>query len=622
MKAFRRIGVFAAAAVMAVSAMGLAACGGNDADNYFEWWLPEGEDAIFYSGYNDNPVVQYLMQQEYAGRTIDVDFVVPPAGEADSNINTAISTGEYQDIIDTSSITKTYSVAELYEEGIALDLTEYVEQYMPNYLAYLDAHPSLKQTAVNLVDGEPRYLQIWAYQNAVHMWGGWNYRRDWIVEYGKDASGNSFTGGYNADGVWTDNIVFPSWTDTTPVTIDGEQTTKKDWYLANIDSTWDGSDPVFISDWEWMLQIFEDAISAEGITDGYVMQLYYPGYLETGDLVTSFGGGGATWYTDENGTVQFGLASDGFRTYLQCMNGWWDNGWIDRNYTDKANQMFYEIDSDKVYQGKVGLWWGMTSNLNDLMRSDADELTENINVWGARQPINDTYGDADVQYKTPRVMYQTTQEMRSIIVTDKAEDKDLELLFTFLDYQYTDECAMMNMFGLTAEQYAQVDCDILEEYNLEETGSYIEYNIDGETLYGAPNKDDDGNAINFPTNAIDAMRGSRLIGLQCNSLKYFPDPEVTLHSQDEYVVFESVGTLANSVIGQLSVEDSQMYAELRGNIRTFGAQYAPQFIDGTQLDPFNDQHWQNYLTALERINRNYTYRDVCDALNEVLAALS
>ena len=58
---------------------------------------------------------------------------------------------------------------------------------------------------------------------------------------------------------------------------------------------------------------------------------------------------------DENGTVQFGMDSDGFRTYLQCMNGWWDNGWIDRNYTDKATQMFYEIDTEKVYQGKVGL---------------------------------------------------------------------------------------------------------------------------------------------------------------------------------------------------------------------------------------------------------------------------
>lgn len=218
----RAIIVFSALAVMFTGAFGLAACGSKEADNYFRWWIPEGEDAIFYSGYNDNPVVQYLLKQEYAGKTIDVDFIVPPAGEADSNINTAISTGEYQEIIDTSSITKTYSVAELYEEGIALDLTEYVEQYMPNYLAYLQKNPALAQTAVNLVDGQPRYLQIWAYQDDVHMWGGWNYRRDWIVEYGKDSSGNAFTGGYDTDGVWTDNVTFPSWTDTSVVTIADE----------------------------------------------------------------------------------------------------------------------------------------------------------------------------------------------------------------------------------------------------------------------------------------------------------------------------------------------------------------------------------------------------------------
>ena len=190
MSRIKRLLIVCSAALLALTgAFGLAACGGSDADNYFEWWLPEGEDAIFYSGYNDNPVVQYLLQQEYAGRTIDVNFVVPPAGEADSNINTAISTGEYQEIIDTSSITKTYSVAELYEEGIALDLTEYVEQYMPNYKALIDSNPKLKEQVVYNIDGEEKILSLAIVNESnPYNYEGMVYRRDWIVEYGTNPS--------------------------------------------------------------------------------------------------------------------------------------------------------------------------------------------------------------------------------------------------------------------------------------------------------------------------------------------------------------------------------------------------------------------------------------------------
>ena len=71
------------------------------------------------------------------------------------------------------------------------------------------------------------------------------YRRDWLVNYGTNPqTGEAFSGEWK-DGEWTDNVVFPS----------------------------GGTDPVYISDWEWMFDIFETALQMQGMTDGYVMQL-------------------------------------------------------------------------------------------------------------------------------------------------------------------------------------------------------------------------------------------------------------------------------------------------------------------------------------------------------------
>ena len=57
-----------------------------------------------------------------------------------------------------------------------------------------------------------------------------------------------------------------------------------------IDPSWDGTCPVYISDWEWMFDIFTKAQADLGITDGYCLSVYYKGYNEDGSLFSSFGG--------------------------------------------------------------------------------------------------------------------------------------------------------------------------------------------------------------------------------------------------------------------------------------------------------------------------------------------
>lgn len=227
-------------------ALPLAACGGGGAgsDTTFTFWIYNGIDSAYYMDYNDNPALKYALSKTYGpeDKSLAFEFWVPPAGTANDNYSVMIGSGDYADIIEN---TIGDSPLNSYLNGVSLDLTEYVKQYMPNYLAYIDAHPEVKADAVTLVDGEEKYLGVVAFCEdfPASDWGH-EYRRDWIVKYGKNPlTGAAFTGGYTDPGdidSWEDDVVFPS----------------------------GGSDPLYISDWEWMFDIFETAMADLGIEDG------------------------------------------------------------------------------------------------------------------------------------------------------------------------------------------------------------------------------------------------------------------------------------------------------------------------------------------------------------------
>ena len=429
--------------------------GGIDAKHSYTMWIAQGEDSSYYSSYNDNPSIQYMLTKTWKDENdkdtkISLDIQVPATGTAKDNLNTMISTGDYTDVLDISMYTG--SIIDLYEQGIVQDLTPYVEKYMPNYLKFLDANPDYKKTTMTLVNGQPKYLTLTSYRKKLDdQWGGYMYRRDWIVKYGKSPSDSSaFTGEYTAkndDGSinldsWKDNVVFPS----------------------------GGTDPIYISDWEWMFEIFQTALKDQGISDGYCMSLYYPGYLQTGDLVSSFGGSSATWFLNKEGKAEFGMTSDNFRTYLQCMNTWYKNGWIDKAFPEHASNQFYEIDDAKVRQGKVGLWYGLQSQLAG--KSDIGEhFTKGAVVYGARKPINDAYGSEAQKNIEPYCFYQQGLEGSSYVITDNAAEKDMIALLRFLDYTYSDEGMLLKSTGLNKEQYNATQNAFYSEYGLTE-GAY------------------------------------------------------------------------------------------------------------------------------------------------------
>ena len=566
-----------------LAAMSLAGCGEKTPTSgdtiKFGVWMLNGEDSAYYAKYEQNPGIEYLLSKTWGpdNKKVELEFFIPVAGAQQENFNTLLSTGDYPDMMNTTMYTGSY--VDLYEQGIILDLTELIDQYMPNYKAFLAANPDVAKYATHLVDGERKFLTLQNYRDGVgYNWGGYIYRRDWIIKYGKNPKdGSAFSGSYTGtlpDGSvdkssWEDNVVFPS----------------------------GGADPVYISDWEWMFEIFQRALDDQGVTDGYVTSLSYPGYIGTGDLTCSFGGGSAAWYTNKSDEIVFGGNSDDFRVYLQAMNTWWENGWIDKAFSERSNDMFFRIDDTSVRSGKVGLWYGVQNMLIGSL-DDGEGLKAGLVAYGARQPINDIYGSAAQQNVEPYTMYQQGREGGSWIITDKAKDKDLATFLTMLDYMYSEEGSIIGTMGLNKAQYEATQNELYTRLGLTD-GSYTR----------VPAEQERGTKIYAFVDTVQFEGGSLMSACKPNRF-FFMDAvskylergsESYLSSLDQWVWYENTGFMQGSFTSQVSPDNQKTVAKTMTNITEFMAKSVPPFIKG-EKDPFSDADWESYVKAINKYN--------------------
>lgn len=569
MRKRKRAAAFVLAAGLALTATGCGSGGKAGDDTSFTMWIYSGADASYYTTYEENPAVQYALSKTWGEeeKTLDIEFWVPPAGTATDNYATMINSGDLPDVMDLSVADP---VANMYEAGYVMDLTELIPQYMPNYMAFVEAHPELHSDIYTEVDGEEKLLYISSFRDDYdYYFSGMQYRRDWLVKYGTNPeTGEAFTGGYtDADDVdsWEDDVVFPS----------------------------GGTDPVYISDWEWMFGIFETAMEAEGITDSYCISMYYPGFTWSGGLCSSFGGSVPMWYKAEDGSVQFGADQEGFRAYLQCLNTWYANGWLDQAFDEKTSDAHYAIDDVAVRQGKVAMWWGMQSQLGGRMDAHDGGYTEGICSFGCAWPINDVYGSEEAKYVEPRCVPGTSLRDTGFAVTTTAEGKDVAALLTFFDYFYSEEGALLKSLGLSAEQVAETGNQFYQEnglgdgaYSVGEDGRYV--------LSDTLQQDGGGLAV---AAAATKLPGMTLI--QNVDKGYAESYEKSMKS---WIQYPNTGFYqGSSVTNNMTTEETTEITKVQTKILEFLTTRSVQMIQGT-TDPYSDADWNDWCTMLGKYN--------------------
>lgn len=563
-KLFKRIFVLMTCVLLTFGTFGmLTGCKTKSDPDTFTIWVGSSVNSSFYNNYGKNPVMQYL-QKKF---DIKLEFITPIVGKELDDFNKLIGSGSYPDMMDLSFYTDVLS--NLYDGGYgaAMDLTKYIANYMPNYSKFMRDNAELTKYAK--VDG--KYLTINNYNEAIPaQWGGFMYRRDWLVKY----DGNAETP--DADGNYKDGVKFP------------------DGYLDE-----NGYDnPLTIADWEYMFGVFKKCPDYK-----YAVSLPNIGYHGTGDILGAFGTG-VLWNLYDSRTegvydmVRFGATSDGFRRYVETMNKWYREGWLDPNFTSTSGDMFYALDGDSITSGKVGLWYGTIGQVGDLIaRASAETVPalNGIDAWAARQP-KETATSAD-----PTVFYLDGQEtVRRWIITDAAKDKNLEKLFSMLDWMYSEDGAIAKYYGLSAEQWSEYDIDksLMTKYALTE-GAYWWVNAEGEKVAagteGAMVKMNPV-VVNSTGDLAVATNGQYFFGLGYDdqTKAFNQQSDRKRHAYREWSAYNNYGTVRNSLLSQMTSSEGKNYNATQEKIREYLGTNLPDLIK----KGVTDAKWNSYLGAL------------------------
>ena len=673
----KKIGICALSVLIGASVCAsITACKGHsdivattsDAAHTFNYWVSM-TDGTGIGGivdtYEQNPSVVYFTEQDYTYKSaqkqgdsyvqgeevtnkVALHFESPTVvGQEQNSFITSLNSGK-TDILELDYAPET--VTKMYRNGKLLDLTWWVENYMPNYKKYVEDN-GLYNYFTTEIDGERKYLQLYNCREAGEdYFCGYQYRRDWILEYGVDPSQGATTGqtfaeahpdwGWQeADGVkaWVDEIRFPSYYGYTYTTADngsasGMGTLTKsaevedfiqNEYPAMVGSdlreeyaweAYEGQWPVTISDWEWMLDIFQIAIEDLGYTErGYCMSLYQPGFVNTGNLVSSFGGGGVEWYRNKEGEVVFGGDTETFRTYVEVMNGWYQNGWIDTGFQSHSD-LFWRWDEATVRQGYVGLFYGLDNQLLGYMdQSNGVEAnpTNGLCSYGMPFPVNDKYGSDELRFQEPYCFYGMETQTNSIMVTTDAEKngKDLAALFTFLDNMYTWEAAGIKGSSLTKEmiENSQEGVQALfEDYGLSD---------------GCWEVREDGNRymteeyILLAGDTMNLLQPVRLFGLE--GLRFPPEGNKEYQFTTQLWGFWSnSGYLQNSFYTQLTPDEYDIYNQYNTSMRNNFISEVPKFIKGER----SMSEWESWYESMKSSCKVDLVTTMLQSLNQKLSA--
>ena len=232
---------------------------------------------------------------KYVEEDLNLDLIINTVSdlEIDTLFPLMIAAGDYSDIMMFGNYNSSLETAA--EEDIIIDLTEYMDEYAPEYKAIVEADV---QNMGNLTADNGHYYSFYGlYEEGAVVDMGMMTRGDWMVEAGIEA---------------------------TPTTIDEYEE-------------------------------FLTALKTAGHSNALWMDSqgsYYYNVISGAFGVST--GWGCNSFVLVDGEVVCSALQPGMKDYLQTMSRWYANDLIDNDFA--TNISVYMTDMNEILSGKVGVW--------------------------------------------------------------------------------------------------------------------------------------------------------------------------------------------------------------------------------------------------------------------------
>lgn len=322
----------------------------------------------------------YQLASEKTG--IDIEWIHPPKGQETEQFNLMIVSDDKPDIIESNWRTFAGGPDYAIETNVIQDITDAVAQYMPNYSAYLDKYPDLRQMVssdqsrlycipyifTDTPDTSSEWKSIMDREPIPETYVGIIMRGDWLEELGLDA----------------------------PETID---------------------------DFVEVLTAFKNEKNASvpfSTTTGFLKQsqIFASAYDVTSD-----------GFVDVDGKAVFSPVQDSYKEYLTVLNRLYTEGLLDPDFTVQDGT----TNQAKITSGETGMWLGYYSSwLNAFYdQLHTQDPSTAFNPIGLANPVLTEgqqliYRQADAAYRSSGAAISSSCQ-------------NVEAALTYLDWAFTEE---------------------------------------------------------------------------------------------------------------------------------------------------------------------------------------
>ena len=524
-------GFLALAMVLTLGAAALADADLSKHVTVTMWLFPD--DYAYYSSYSDNPVVQYLNEKF----NMTMDFQMPPMGSEQDQFNLMIGTGEYTDLFEI-----TYSqdsTAVLYEDGVIQDLAPYVEEYMPNFKAFLEA-PENADVRNALYDPEGHLFTIPAavrVPDEVILWGGMVYRRDIL---------DTMTGGF---------VSFPSGND----------------------------EPTTVEDWEYMLPLMKTYFEAAGFKDYAPLILPSNGMFTTGEMENGFGAAGDFYVVD--GEVKYGPVTKEFYNYLTKMHEWYEAGYIYKDFASRTTDLFYLPNTALTYGGAAGVWFGLSSQLAGQMSMPEYGLF--FDVRGISSPLDTANGqDGSQSGALTLISDRANSNQSGWVASTLCSEEKLVRFLTMADSLFTEEGGMLTQYGLD-KAHGSEENELYKRLDITDGSYYFDEN--GQ-FHWHPLVDDSAEA---PLMRI-GLNGQRLPGLLMVEYVNASNADYVLTANDQWTRYGTHNNYPSSAYA--TADESNALTQNSTTYTDYMNVMVPKFITGSE--ELTEETFQKYVDRM------------------------